>query len=94
MKAVHADLRGVLVRAYVQPLMVAAIVCLLAFGLVTYGRIDGLIGRICVSVLAVLFFLVCIYASIATVAERLQIRELIQLAKSKITPNRKMPETN
>ena len=93
-KAVHADLRGVLVRAYVQPLMVAAIVCLLAFGLVTYGRIDGLIGRICVSVLAVLFFLVGIYASIATVAERLQIRELIQLAKSKITPNRKMPETN
>jgi hypothetical protein len=77
-RAVHADLRGVFIRVYAQPLMVAAPVCLLALGFVTIIGIDGLIGRICVSLLALLLLFIACYLLIATAAERQQVKELRQ----------------
>ncbi len=83
-KAVHADLRRVFVRVYSQPLLVSALVSVMVFGLITYGRIDGLIGRTCVSALAVLLFFIACYLLIATAAERQQLKEIFQLALDKV----------
>jgi len=93
-KVVHAHLREVFVRVYAQPVIVAAAVCLVVLGIVTTSGIDGLVGRTCVSVLAILLFLSGCYAFIATTEERQQVKGLIQWAKSKIAPNRRMPEAH
>ena len=93
-KAVHADLRVVFMRVYAQPVTVAAAFCLVVFGIIITSGIDGLIGRICVSFLAVPLFFIACYLLIATVAERQQVKEVIQSAKSKISPNRRMTEAN
>jgi len=93
-KAAHANLRELLARVYVQPLIVITLVSFLTFGLITYAAIDGLLGRTCVSVLAILLFFSGCYACITTAAERQQVKEVIQLAKSKIAPNRRMPEAS
>ncbi len=93
-QAVHADLRVVFMRVYAQPVTVAAAVCLIVFGIIITNGIDGLIGRMCVSFLIVPLFLIACYIFIATVAERQQIKEVIQLSKSKISPKRRMPEAN
>jgi O-antigen/teichoic acid export membrane protein len=83
-KAVDADLRRVLIRVYAQPLMVAAPVCLLALGIVTIIGIDGLVGRSCVSLLAVLLLFIACYLLIATEAEQQQIKELRQLILNRL----------
>jgi len=93
-RAVHADLFRVFVRAYVRPAVVAATVCPVVFAIVAISGIDCLLGRICVSVLAPLLFFSSCYALIATAAERQQVKEVIQLAKSRIAPNRGMSEAN
>ena len=84
-KAVHVDLRGVFIRVYAQPLIVAAAVSLVALGIVAASGIDGLIGRASVSVLAIVLFFCGCYAFVATAAERQQVNELIQLATRKVT---------
>lgn len=83
-KTVHADFRGVFVRVYAQPLIVAAAVSLVALGVVAVSGIDGLVGRAGVSVLALLLFFGGCYILIATVVERQQVKAVIQLALSKI----------
>jgi len=93
-KAAQADVRSFLMRAYAQPLIVTAAVYPVILGIVTISGMDGLIGRICVSVLAILLFFSVCYAFIATAAERQQVKELIQLAKAKITPNRGTSKAN
>jgi O-antigen/teichoic acid export membrane protein len=83
-KAVHADLRGVFIRVYAQPLIIAAPVYLLVIGIVTIGGIDGLVGRACVSLLALQLFFIACYLLIATAAERQQVKELRQLILSRL----------
>jgi O-antigen/teichoic acid export membrane protein len=90
MKAVHADFRQVFMRAYGQPLFVAAIVFALALGLVSYGGIDGVFGRTFVSILAVLLFFIGSYPFIASTAERQQFREFLQLGLNRIAAIRQM----
>jgi len=85
-KAVHADLRGVFMRAYAQPLIFAATVCLVALCTVSFFGFDGFLARIVISIISVLLFFSGLYFFIATVAERQQVKEIIQLAKSKIAP--------
>ncbi|MFA5240455.1 MAG: hypothetical protein WC476_12215 [Phycisphaerae bacterium] len=80
MKAVHADFRDLFMRAYGQPIVVAAPVFLIALCLVTYGGIEGLLGRTLVSGVAVMLFFVGSYLFIASAAEQQQWRELMQLA--------------
>jgi O-antigen/teichoic acid export membrane protein len=93
-RAVDVGLRRVFIRAYAPPLTVMAVVCLTALGIVTGSGIDGLVSRVCVSVLAVLLFVSGCYAFIATVAERQQVKGVILLAKSRIAPRRRMPGAN
>lgn len=69
-KAVQADLRDVLVRSFAQPLLVAAVTGLLAYGAVAALGPDGLVGRGIVAVLAVLLFLAGCYFIISTSSER------------------------
>lgn len=83
-KAVYTDLRDVFMRVYVQPLMAAAVVSLLAFSLVTYGKIDSLIGRTCLSVLVILLFFSACYSVIATGSERQQLKEFFQMALDRV----------
>lgn len=84
---VHANLRGVFMRVYAQPLFVAAAICPIVFGIVTICGVDGFVGRLCVSVLAIVLFFSGCYAFIATPEERQQVKRVIQLAKSKIARN-------
>ncbi len=84
MKAVHADFRDLFIRAYGQPLAVAVIVFPLAYSLVFFGGIEGLLGRVFVSLLAVILFFVGSYILIASEAERQQWRELRQLILNKL----------
>ncbi len=79
-KAVHADLRVVFMRVYAQPLVVAAVIAFLAFGMVTYGGIDGLLGQTCLSAFTILLFFGACYCVIATAAERQQLKEFFQMA--------------
>ena len=83
-KVVDADLRGVFVRVYAQPLAVAAVVGLTALGIVSCYELEGLAARILVSVLAVLLFFAACYAFIATAPERQQIKSLVSTAMSKL----------
>jgi O-antigen/teichoic acid export membrane protein len=78
-RAVHADLRSVVWRVYVQPLLVALLVSVPVFALTTFGAITGLAVRTCVSVLAVLLFFSGCYFLVATVAERQQVKEVRRL---------------
>ena len=82
-KAVHADLRAVFMRVYAQPLIVAAVVSLVALGVVVASGIDGLVGRAGVSVLALLLFFGGCYILIATAAERQQVKALLQAITEK-----------
>ena len=93
-KMIHVDLRGVLMRVYAQPIIVAAIVCVVVVSIITISGIDDLFKRICVSTLAILLFFSGCYAIIATATERQQVKGVIQLAKRKIALNRKTPEAN
>jgi hypothetical protein len=83
-KAVYTDLRGIFIRVYAQPLMVAAPLYLLVLGIVTISGIDGLAGRTCVSVLALLLLFIACYLLIATAAERQQAKELRQLILNRL----------
>jgi len=91
--AVHASLREVFIRAYAQPLLVAAVVCLAAFGSVTMGGINGFTARISVSVLSVLLFLGSCYFYIATAAEQRQVKGLAQAISKRSTVVRRMGPT-
>jgi len=93
-KTVHANLGGVFVRVYVQPLIVTVAVCLVAVGLVAASEIDGLFGRACVSLFALLLSFWGCYAFIATTEERQQVKGVVQLVKSKITSNRRKSKAN
>jgi len=83
-KTIQTGLWDFFIRAYAQPLMVAAMVCPIVLGTITMFGIYGIIGRTGVSVLAILLFFSGCYAFIATAAERNQIKEMIQLVKIKI----------
>lgn len=83
-KAVHIDFREILLRSYAQPLMVAAAVYLSALGVVTINGIDGLVGRMSIAVLAIMFFFSGCYSLIATATERQQVKEIIKIVKSKM----------
>ena len=83
-RAVHADLRNLFMRAYVQPLAVAAGVGIIVLGLVSPVGMDGLIPRGMVSLLAVGLFYGGCYFFIATESERRQTGEMIRWAKEKI----------
>jgi len=93
-KMLHVDLRGILIRVYAQPIIVATAVCVVVVGIITISGIDDLFERLCVSSLAILLFFSGCYAIIATTSERQQIKGVIQLAKRKIMMNRKTPEAN
>jgi hypothetical protein len=64
--------------------MVAAPVCLFALGIVTIIGIDGLVGRSCVSLLALLLLFIACYLLIATEAEQQQVKELRQLILNRL----------
>jgi O-antigen/teichoic acid export membrane protein len=83
-KAVSADLRSVLMRAYMQPLICAAAVCLASLCIMTFLGFDGFLARIIISIITVLLFLGSAYFVIATAAERQQLEELIKLTLNKI----------
>lgn len=84
-KAVSANLRSVLMRAYIQPLICAAAVCLASICIITFLGFDGFFARAIISIIAVLLFLGSAYFFIATAAERQQFEELIKLATNKIS---------
>jgi hypothetical protein len=90
-KAVHAGFRTLFTRAYVQPLLVAALVSALAFGVTTSAGIESLLGRTLVSFSSVLLFFIACYLFIASVSERQQIRELTQLALNRLAAMRDRP---
>ena len=83
-KAIHVDFREVLLRSYAQPLLIAAAVYLGAFGVVEISEISGLVGRTSIAFLAMMLFFSGCYCFIATAAERQQVKEVIQVAKSKM----------
>jgi len=93
-KIIHVDLHSVLIRVYAQPVIVAIAVCVVIISIITISGIDYLFERICISALAILLFFSGCYAIIATTTERQQVKGVIQLAKRKITLNRKKPEAN
>ncbi len=84
-KAVGFALHEMLMRAYVQPLMVAVAVSAVTFAIVAFSGIDGLVGRAGVSALALFLLFGACYVFIATTAERQNVKELIQLALKKIS---------
>lgn len=79
-KAVHASLRRILLRVYVQPLVVAAATALVAFGLAIVFGFDSFLARALMSVLAVLLLFGGCYALITTIDERRQIKAYISMA--------------
>ena len=81
---VKADMRKLLMRVYGQPLALAVLIFPAAFGVVTYGVIDSLWGRLLISILAILLFLGGLYIFIASETEQQQVRDLVRLAVSKI----------
>jgi len=91
-KTMGAGLRELSWRAYAQPAIVAAVVYGAVFGLAIYGGVDGLVGRVGLSVLAVFLFFGGCYALIATRAERQQVKEVIHLVTSKVSWDRRTPE--
>jgi O-antigen/teichoic acid export membrane protein len=84
-KAVHAEKRNLFMRAYAQPLIVAGIVFLIAYGIMHTCKIDGIVGHTIVAALATLLFFVGCYAFISATSERTQVIELIQFAKKRIS---------
>ncbi len=78
-KAVRVSYRKILLRAYGEPLMVAIPVSALALGFVTYGSIESLGERICISTLAVFLFCAGFYLLFSTAAEHRQLKECYQL---------------
>lgn len=84
-KAVHADLRRLLMCAYVQPLIFTATICFASFCTITFFDLDGFLARIIISIISILLFFSGFYFFIATKAERQQVTGLIQMALSKIT---------
>jgi O-antigen/teichoic acid export membrane protein len=83
-RTVHSEPRDLVMRGYAHPLVVAAIVGPLAVGTITHFGIEGVGGRLVVSVFAVLLFLAGIYAFIATAEERRQFKELVQMARNRV----------
>jgi len=84
-KAVNTDWREFLMRVYGQPLIVAAVIFPIALGLVAYGEIHGLFGRILVSVLSVLLLFLGSYLFIASVAERKQFKETVKIVLGRVS---------
>jgi O-antigen/teichoic acid export membrane protein len=84
-KAVHADVMTIITRAYGQPIMVAAAVWLAVSGVVVVSDISGFGGNIRISTLAVLLYLCALYALIATKAERIEIKDMVQSILERIS---------
>jgi O-antigen/teichoic acid export membrane protein len=84
MKAVHADLSDVFMRAYGQPLIAAVAVCPLAISLITYWEVEGILGCLCAGILTVTLFFTALYALFATPAERRQAWGVSSLAWNRI----------
>ena len=78
-KAVKSSYRGLFMRAYGGAMIVAMPVCVLALAIVTYAGIESLMGRMCISTLAVLFFIAGFYLLFSTAAERGQLKECYQV---------------
>lgn len=85
-KILQVDLRRVFVNVYIQPLMVIVAVCPIVFGIIRMYVADGLIGRLGISMLAILLFIIGCYFFIATSAERQQVKAIVQYAKRKLAP--------
>jgi len=92
-KALQADLRSVLIRAYVQPLIVAAPVYFALFCTITFFGFNGLLARIIILITTVLLYFGGFYFFIATGAERQQVEELIKLVLNKIVAILRMNST-
>jgi len=84
-RAVHAGLMKLFVRAYLQPLIVAATVWLLVIVVLATGECEGPLGGVFIVVLALLLFAIGCYASIATPAERQQLTSFIQTVCNRMT---------
>jgi len=82
-KAVRANIWNVLLRSFAQPMIVALVIfgTLLAF--LAYAGIDGIFGRLSVSVLVSLLFIGGCYIFIFTSAEQQQVKEMVQSIKTK-----------
>ena len=76
-------------RAYAQPLIMAAAVGAVAFAIVAFSGIDGLAGRAGISTLALFLLFGGCYVFFATTEERRNVKELIQLTLKKIATIRK-----
>src|SRR5690606_17917359 len=78
--SVRAGLRNVIVQAYAQPLTIAVTVWLgVACVIVVSGGSDNVVGRLCATAIALLLFFGGCYLFIATLAERQQVKRLIQI---------------
>lgn len=84
-KETRADFRNVIIRVYAQPLVVALLAYVAVLTLPVYVGVDGLIGRLCVAILAVLLFISGCYALIATPTERNELKNIAQAVIDKIT---------
>lgn len=78
-RTVHADMRGIIIRVYAQPLCIAAAVWLMVLGILTYSGLEGLVFRILVSIFSLMIFFGGCYAFIATASERQQIKDILLL---------------
>jgi O-antigen/teichoic acid export membrane protein len=79
-RVVKTRLRGVLIRVYLQPLLVASAVWLVVAGTAAIRGVDSLIANSLASVFAVLLFFGGCYALISTATERQQLKGILQLA--------------
>lgn len=79
-KAVNADLRSVLMRAYAQPLFLAVPICVTSLCIINFLEFKDLIAQIIIFSVAISLFLVGFFFVFATSVERQQ----VQLAINKI----------
>lgn len=83
-KAVDANLRVVIMRVYAQPLAIAAAVCAMSFGAVSFGGLNGTLSKSLVAGLALACFLGASFVVIATPAERREISDVIAVVLGRV----------
>ncbi|HEY9161952.1 MAG TPA: hypothetical protein VIS94_12825 [Desulfomonilia bacterium] len=83
-KTINASMREVIMRAYIQPIALAAVFFMIIYGIVTLNCIDGFIARSVVSVFLVFLFLSSCYTFIATDVEKREMKTFLNMVFKKI----------
>lgn len=91
-KAVDANLRDIFKRVYVQPILGTTIVWLPISALIFVYKIDSLMGRACLSTIAILLFSLFHYKITANTEEKALLKDFVLIVVAKYKRKQKFSE--